>query len=155
MLAAVSNDFVPPIDLRSSTTQAVLTDTAPGVEGSYLADLGRQANLLAHADGGRLVGLLSFASPFVDARFEICGECTYVTTVAVSRGYRRQGIARVLYEALFGLPEARSRSILLRTWSGNAEHLKLLHSLGFGQLARLTDDRGPGVDTLYLARQGA
>jgi ribosomal protein S18 acetylase RimI-like enzyme len=157
-LAAVSSDFIPPLDRRTSPTQTSFEEAAGVTDGAYARALVRQHNILGYATDRKLVGLLSFQAPLIHPRFLAEDACTYVSTVAVDREHRREGVARELYETLFSLTESLPSLpewILLRTWSANTGHLKLLETLGFQLLMQLPDDRGPALDTLYLGRRPA
>ncbi|MGH3764416.1 MAG: GNAT family N-acetyltransferase [Pseudonocardiaceae bacterium] len=109
-----------------------------------------QHNLLL-IENRQLQGFLSFRTPHYDARLPNITACIYVSTIAVFPAMRGHGYARLLYQELFKLPETLPAWILLRTWSTNSGHLRLLYSLGFTVVLTIPDDRGPGVDTLYLA----
>ena len=42
---------------------------------------------------------------------------------------------------------------MLRTWSTNAAQMHLMGKLGYVERARLVDDRGEGVDTVYYVHE--
>ncbi|MER5641068.1 GNAT family N-acetyltransferase [Kitasatospora sp. NPDC002227] len=151
MFEEVAGEFVPPLTERRDTTQADLTGGAGGGgAGDYLQEMLRQDLILCRNEG-QAVGFLSYRADHVDQRYpELC-PCLYVSTVAVRHEHRRFGIARALYQALFDLPPSAAPWVVLRTWSTNTGHLRLLDSLGFRSVLRIPDDREPGVDTLYLA----
>ncbi len=76
----------------------------------------------------------------------------YVTTIAVSRCCRGSGVATALYDAL----DARARRsgvgwISTRTWSTNAEHVRLLQARAFTEVARRT--RQDSIESVYFARR--
>ncbi|WP_436776795.1 N-acetyltransferase family protein [Yinghuangia sp. YIM S09857] len=149
----VSDDFVPPLTSRGSTTQSDLRDrapeaTAPGQD--YLTEMLRQ-DVVVSRHGDRVVGFLSFRSHHQDPRYADLSPCLYVSTVAVRHSHRRHGIARALYRELFGVPASLPAWIVLRTWSTNTGHLELLDRLGFTTVLRLKDARAAGIDTVYLA----
>ncbi|WTW98429.1 GNAT family N-acetyltransferase [Streptomycetaceae bacterium NBC_01309] len=172
MFAEVADDFVPPLTAREGTTQADLgkhtTEAAePGGNhqggnqptgnhqggnqpGGYLESMLRQDMILCRTED-QAVGFLSFRSGHSDPRYADLSPCLYVSTVAVRHHHRRRGVADALYRELFALPASMAASVVLRTWSTNAGHLELLGRLGFTTILRLEDDRGAGVDTLYLA----
>lgn len=55
------------------------------------------------------------------------------------------------YETMIDLfPE---RGLYTRTWHTNYAHLKVLDKLGFSEIARLPNHRGPGMDTVYFGRK--
>ncbi|MFD6422759.1 GNAT family N-acetyltransferase [Streptomyces sp. NPDC060198] len=156
MFTEVAGEFVPPLTLRGGTAVADLRERAPGAPDApgpgndYLEEMLRQ-DLVMSRHEGQAAGFVSFRSNHRDPRFADLCPCLYVSTIAVRNHYRRQGIARVLYQELFALPESLPPWIVLRTWSTNTGHLELLGSLGFSTVLRIEDDRAAGVDTLYLA----
>lgn len=155
LFAEIADDFVPPLTSREGTTQSDLREhgnEAPG--GAYLEDM-LQQDLLMCRRKDELAGFLSFRNGHSDPRYADLCPCLYVSTVAVRHHHRRHGIAAALYQELFDLPASLPGWIVLRTWSTNTGHLRLLDSLGFATILRLRDDRGPGVDTLYLASNRA
>lgn len=152
LVEEVSNEFVPPLTARSSTTQAMLKDGSIGASNSYFDEMLTQDNLLL-VEGCQLQGFLSFRAPHRDARLPEMGDCIYVSTIAVRPTARGRGFSRLLYEKLFDLPGSLPKWILLRTWSTNTHHLHLLAALGFILLFTVPDDRGLGIDTVYLGRQ--
>lgn len=156
-LVAVADEFVPPLTVRRSTTQRDLKGHDPsrpheiGV-GAYFAEMLDQHTLLVPGPRGELVAFCSFRVGLEHPAMATVGPCTYVSTIAVLREHRRSGLARQLYAGLFALDVVRDLPVALRTWSTNTGHLGLLAALGFEVVTRLSDDRGPGIDTVYLAR---
>lgn len=155
LLAAADAEFVPPLSARTSTTQQTLTPSSvvggPGLD-AYLAAVLTQQLLVAEA-GGAVLGLLSWRPDHtvVVPGHDPLGPLAYVTTVVVAPAARGQGAGRALYVAL--LRELAGGPVATRTWSRNDAHLALLASLGFVEVVRLPDDRGPGLDTVYLYRE--
>ena len=157
LLADADDEFVPPLSARRDTLEARLGPEraqAAGID-RYLAAVLEQQLLIAQDVTG-VVGLLSYRPGHVvtvDGHDPV-GPAAYVSTIVVAPRARRRGLARALYEALFD--EARHEvgggAVATRTWAGNESHLTLLAHLGFVELIRLPDDRGPGVDTVYLSR---
>ncbi|MCI1664790.1 MAG: GNAT family N-acetyltransferase [Atopobiaceae bacterium] len=140
-------DFVPPLSARSSTHQTALTGlTASGGVQGYFDELRGQPFVLA-LDGDHVIGFLSFI-PGYSLHGEVRGD--YVTTVCTLPERRGEGIATALYGRLEEL--TRPHTLLIRTWSTNEGQVCLLGRLGFVLVERVIDDRGPGVDTLYLAK---
>jgi len=153
LLQAVDGEFVPPLSGRDSTTTKSLQGQR-SVSGptAYFEALLQQHALLA-LDGDRVVALMSFRVGEREAQLGECVPATYISTVAVLPEARRRGLARRLYAEVMRLPsELASPCLGTRTWSTNDTHLPLLEALGFHEVTRLTDHRGPGVDTVYFAR---
>jgi ribosomal protein S18 acetylase RimI-like enzyme len=152
LVEEVSGEFVPPLTIRTSTTQAVLKNSSDSESSSYFDEMLMQHNLLLVEDN-RLQGFLSFRLSHRDARLPQIGSCIYVSTISVHPAVRGRGLARQLYQKLFELPGILPEWILLRTWSTNTHHIKLLGNLGFKFLLTIPEDRDPGVDTVYLGRK--
>lgn len=150
LVEEVSQEFVPPLTARSGTTQAILKDATDEEPNCYFDEILKQHNLLL-VESDQLHGFLSFRPSHHDVRLPQIEICLYVSTIVTHPLVRGRGFARLLYQKLFELPETFSEWVLLRTWSTNTAHLPLLHSLGFKLLLTVPNDRGLGVDTLYLA----
>lgn len=156
-LVAVADEFVPPLTVRRSTMQGDLQGLHPsrptevGV-GRYFAEMLDQHTLLVPRQRTSLAAFCSFRVGCTHPALVGLGLCTYVSTIAVLPEHRRAGLARQLYASLFELDAVRGQPVALRTWSTNTGHLGLLADLGFDTVARLPDDRGPSIDTVYLAR---
>jgi ribosomal protein S18 acetylase RimI-like enzyme len=151
LLTAADDEFVPPLSSRTSTVQQRLgpaQQRAAGI-GAYLTALLEQ-DLLVAEDGGELLGFLSYRPGHVVSvpGHDPLGPMAYVTTIVVAAAARGRGAGRALYRGL--LAEAAGGAVATRTWSRNDAHLALLASLGFVEAIRLPDDRGPGLDTVYL-----
>jgi hypothetical protein len=84
-----------------------------------------QHNLLL-VEGNRLQGFLPFRPSHRDARLLQIGVCIYLSTISVRPVARGRGLACQLYQNRFELPETLPEWVLLRTWSTNTHHLKLL-----------------------------
>ncbi|WP_457601573.1 GNAT family N-acetyltransferase [Hydrogenivirga sp.] len=147
ILEEVDREFVPPLSQRTSTVQ--MEFAGAGGEGGgtsdYLSSLLSQELLLA-IDRDRVIGLLSYRRNFV---FEGSVFTAYVSTIAVKKGYRRLGVGKALYEELL----RRERKVLVRTWSGNFAHERLLKNLGFDLYKEIKNHRGKGIDTLYFVHR--
>lgn len=151
LLEATQDEFVPPLSTREGTTQTEGLDQQQNdALEEYYRDCLDQSFIIAH-DGEDVYGFLSFRPGYA---IEELGEYTpsaYVSTIIVDPEHRREGYARQMYlELLTDVPESVSEPyVTTRTWSTNDRHLQLLDELGFELLARLEDDRGNGIDTVY------
>jgi ribosomal protein S18 acetylase RimI-like enzyme len=152
LIEEVSDEFVPPLTTRSSTTQAVLASASGSASSSYFDELLMQHCLLL-IECDQLQGFLSFRTFHRDFRLPQIGICIYVSAISVRPAARGRGLARLLYQKLLGLPETFPAWILLRTRSTNTHHLQLLDSLGFKHLLTVPHYRDPGVDSIYLGRK--
>lgn len=155
-LVTVADEFVPSLARRASTTQPDLRPhsaalTASGTVDAYFAQMLTQHTLVATSPSD---GLMGFASFRLDHPVAALGDrtATYLSTIAVLPTARRSGVARRLYAALLRHPEVAGTAVVLRTWSTNDAHLTLLRELGFRVVLQVRDDRGEGIDTLYLMR---
>lgn len=149
LLILCGNEFVPPLGQRSSATQQVLTGdtTQDNVPDEYFESIRKQSAFVA-LEAGRVVGFLSLRKNYV------CREIprsfqpnVYITTIIVHPHYRNQGITSQFYEKL--MTRFVGYHIFTRTWSTNRSHTRILSSYRFFEHRRLTDDRGPGIDTVY------
>lgn len=145
ILKAADREFVPPLSSRNSTSQRLDSAGEGGSVEAYFDMMAGQRFLLA-VHGGTVAGFLTFIpDKAVDCIMET-GD--YITTIVVGRECRNTGITRQMYGKLFEvLP---GRRIITRTWSANHAHIHILESLGFSEAGRITDDRGPGIDTVYF-----
>lgn len=154
LLCEADDEFFPRLSSRRDTLS--LRQQVPGGGGpsliAYLNELSRETWLVARDDDA-LVGLLSFIPDHSAPPLDKYSPSFYVTTIVVSPRVRRTGIGRQLYGALQGLGvRGGARYLTTRTWIGNDSHIDLLAKIGFMEVARVRDDRAPGVDTLYFAR---
>lgn len=152
LVEEVSDEFVPPLTTRSSTTQAVLASGSGSASSSYFDQLLMQHCLLV-IECDQLQGFLSFRTLHRDTRLPQIGTCIYVSTISVRPAARGRGLARLLYQKLLGLPETLPTWIFLRTRSTNTHHLQLLDTLGFEHLLTVPNDRNPRADSIYLGRK--
>ena len=152
-LIMADREFIPPLSSRGSSTQADLSVNG-GARGitDYFHSMTFQPVVVAVEDGHYL-GFMAFKKDHV------CEQISpdsfpnlYVSTCVVDPNSRGRGLMRGFYETLIGLfPD---RSLYTRTWHTNHAHLKVLGKLGFSETARLSDHRGPGIDTVYFCRKG-
>lgn len=150
----VAGDFVPPLTFRSGTTQGGLRDLGRAESDDYFEQMLGQ-DLIVATQADQVIGFLSYRARYEDPRFQRVCPCIYVSTIAVRHDQRRNGIARQLYAYLFGLPDNLPAWVVLRTWSTNTGHLRLLADLGFEMILSLPDDRAENIDTVYLAARRA
>jgi ribosomal protein S18 acetylase RimI-like enzyme len=154
ILQSVDKEFFPPLSARSDTTEHDLTKEAIwGGPISFFDTVMKEAVLMAYLDG-KAVGLLSFIPHYSEEMLQPWSPSTYASTAAVLPRHRRRGIGTALNDQLERLPEElTSPFITRRTWSTNTANLKLLAARGFEEVIRMVDHRGPGIDTIYLARR--
>ncbi len=150
LLSQCDREFVPPLSQRTSTTQSVLTGGEESDQGlqSYFQNLLNQPVILA-TEGSQLLGFMSFIGDFICQDAEDNVVTAYVSTVIVAPPHRGKGLTRQMYEKLLCLT---ALPISTRTWSTNLSHITVLSRLGFYELLRIQDGRGPGVDTVYYRK---
>lgn len=153
-------EFVPPLSQRFSTTQQSFSVDNNHHEGltSYLDEMFNQDFLIAidhnksANNSENIVGFMSYKphSPALKSPDE---KSCYISTLVVSKAYRRLGIARQLYHRISMIASEYQETISTRTWSTNASHLGLLEELGFDLIKTIKNDRLEGVDTVYYERK--
>jgi len=156
LVQAVSDEFVPPLAGRGSTTQSDLRgdSSTDDTIRSYFSGLMAQWNLLGVTTTQGVAAILSYIPRRDDLTLLEHSPVSYISTVACVPAWRRFGIVRGLYEALIQ-GECRPTPLFplaTRTWSTNETHIPLLKSLGFVLARSLPNDRGAGIDTVYYIR---
>lgn len=154
LLVRADKEFFPSLSARSDTTEHRLTKEAIwGGPIAFFETVMKECVLLAQVDG-ETAGMLSFIPHYEEPMLAQWSPSTYASTAIVLPRLRRQGIGFALNDALENLPESlASPWITRRTWSTNTANLTLLQKRGFVEVVRMKDHRGPGVDTIYLARK--
>jgi ribosomal protein S18 acetylase RimI-like enzyme len=154
MLTTVDKEFVPP--LSSRTEDALKMDTQSSMWGGPIAffDMVMREHVFFATVDDRPAGFLSFRVKHSNPALPEYSPCTYVSATVVLLRFRRMGVASMLNDALENLPESMSSPwIARRTWSTNESNLTLLAGRGFGEVVRLPNHRGAGIDTVYLVRR--
>jgi trans-aconitate methyltransferase/N-acetylglutamate synthase-like GNAT family acetyltransferase len=137
LIEKYEGEFVPPLSERPSA--------GGGLEGGslreYINSLSN-AKVLAAKKDGKVIGCLCYkiqTVPFVSKPVPL------VSTVIVEKSFRSAGVGRALYQRVL----SENKELHVRTWNTNANHLKLLKSLGFHEVYRIKNHRGKGIDTVY------
>lgn len=150
LLRAVDDEFVPRL---SSRTDTVATGSGVGGAIAVYMDAVRSESWVVATESSVVVGVASFLAGYRQPPLEQWAPSAYVTTIAVVKERRRQGIATAMYAELARAAERAGLSwVTTRTWSTNASHLGVLRRLEFEEVVSISAQRGPGVDTVYLAR---
>ena len=136
------NEFVPPLSSRGSTSSTSLRDCNNDNISDYIESMKSQDFIVVLDKDNKVVGFLSYVHKEV-----CCIDCNYVSTIIVDEDYREQGVANALYSMF---EELATLPIIVRTWSTNYKHLSVLNSLGYDCIKTIKDDRGVGIDTIYL-----
>ena len=152
LLVMADREFVPPLSARGSSTQSDLSNTSAAEEGArdYYASMASQPVVLA-LEEGRCLGFMAFKQ---DYTCDWIGPETlpnlYASTCVVHPDARGRKLMEGFYREMIRLfPQA---AVYTRTWHTNAPHLRVLEKLGFREIIRLKDHRGPGMDTVYFER---
>lgn len=155
MLNCYSDEFVPPLTKRGSTTQKDFSGSDEGetVE-RYAESLLSHEVMVATIKGYReeiVVGLAGFIRNCEVVPPRRLGGL-YVTTILMDKAYRGLGVAKRFYDRIFKEADKTASLTLVRTWTGNDIHMALLEKIGFKEVRRLKDDRGDGVDSIIFSR---
>lgn len=154
LLLMCDREFIPPLSDRYSAQQRNLKPIIhkePYEPELYYANIMQYKFILALNEKGDIVGFLTYkpdTSTQIDEKRLIHGD--YVSTVIVHPSYRGNGISKQLYAKLLGAPSVDA--IVVRTWSTNISHRKVLQSLCFGEIATILNDRCEGIHTIYYYR---
>lgn len=157
LLLDADQSFVPPLSARHSSTQSALSTATAGEvrePRQYFETLQNQHFILARPvdEGNGVAGFMSFRSDYTLPAGESAAQYHYVTTVIVRPASRGQGLTTRMYHRLMAVAKATGNGVATRTWSTNAHHIGLLTKLGFTVAHKVPNDRGVGVDTVYLVK---
>ena len=156
MLTDADMDFVPPLSARNSTLQSNFNTTfaptnANAVE-EYFLKMMSQSVLGIFIDG-EIVGVISYIENHVlGVITEDSLPNIYISTLVLKPKTRGQKLTEKAYNYLFN-ELYEYRNIFTRTWSTNFAHLHILEKFNFREFKRIYNDRGNGVDTVYLVRE--
>jgi len=155
LLAAADDEFVPPLTApaRRGVSRTGGAAGPTSIDG-YLADC-LDGPLLGAVDDGRLVGFAALREVTDGDVLGAYAPSTHVSVLVVAPASRGRGIATRLYDHLLDAPPAGlpDSAVSTKTWHTNRAHIAILESRGFDCIERLADDRKPGVDTVYYARE--
>ena len=152
LLKLADREFIPPLSARGSSTQADLSAAQAleaGVD-AYFETMQTQPVVLA-IEEDTCLGFMAFKENYTCS--EIGADTLpnlYASTCVVHPEGRGQGLMQCFYEKMLEL--FPKNNICTRTWHTNFAHLRVLEKLGFSQIARLKDHRGPGMDTVYFLK---
>ena len=156
-------DFVPPLHTRNHTLQTEKLDIQKakekeGIEQYADAMLEEEFLICKKVQGKQVVGFLAFIPCFEHHYLADYSPANYITTIIVDPTHRRKGLTRKMYQVMLnGLPQKLTMPYLAtRTWTGkkaNTAHINLLEKLYFKPVTVIEDHRGPGIDTVYFARE--
>ncbi|MBO4897222.1 MAG: GNAT family N-acetyltransferase [Clostridia bacterium] len=154
ILTECSDEFVPPLTSRNSTTQSDFSDTSESggeVPYAYYDMIKNQSALIAEDADGAVMGFMSYKTDYTNGIItEDYLPDIYISTVIAAKDFRRRGVTKSLYNAL--CEKYADQNIFTRTWSTNISHSCLLQSFGFSEFHRIKNDRGDGIDTVYYTK---
>lgn len=153
ILTECDADFWPPLSKRGSTFQKSWEPRENAGVKSYFDEVAKQTTLLWKREGST-IAFLSFRTPYQCEELKGYENICYITTLCIRKKYRGRGLAPLIYgKAEKYIRETCPEAVMaLRTWSTNRAQLHLMEELQFECVARLSDDRGKGIDTLYFAK---
>lgn len=153
----IDYEFIPPLSYRDSTTfkfdskskKTVLPDL-------YFEKLLKQEIMVSRKKVNKsITGFMSFIPNHVIETNDLRMKCYYITTIGVTKGERGNGITKQFYKRIEEeiLKQKTSTHVATRTWSTNRTHIRILESIGYELIIQLKDDRGPGIHTVYYAKE--
>lgn len=153
MMQVADRDFIPPLSARTSSVQKNLANAVSSENGIalYYEEMSHQ-EILGAFEGDDLMGFVSFR---IDYTNDVIRDDTlpnlYMSTLILKEQAKGKGLTVKLYDHLFHAlyPE---RNVFTRTWSTNAPHARILSKFSFEEIARLINDRGEGIDTVYFRK---
>ena len=150
LLVLADREFIPPLSARGSSTQSDLSSCDRVSQGAqaYYETMSEQPAVLA-LENGKCMGFMAFKENYTCDYVKDLPNL-YASTCVVHPETRGKGLMTGFYKKMIELyPEC---NIFTRTWHTNFSHLHILEKLGFAEIARLKDHRGPGMDTVYFKR---
>ena len=102
-----------------------------------------------------MAAFMSFKTEYTCPELSAFGPLIYASTACVHHEDRGHGLLKRMYTLLeSALPQQiPGEYVGMRTWSTNAAQIHELAKRGYSEVARLVNDRGQGVDTVYFARR--
>jgi len=156
ILKEVDSEFIPPLSSRAGPRDVAFKDSPKPSHADepicYFSELLKQRTIIARVNG-HLAGFLSYRENYLVPEIKEA-RAAYVSTIAVSKSNRGQGLARILYKRLMEQvlqSPTGPYSISTRTWSTNKPHIKLVLDLGFFLAASVENGRGQGINTVIYA----
>lgn len=157
ILCECNHDFFPPLSHRESSSQGDLK----GIESRnskpelYFDEMIKQNFIIVKGLNNKIIGFMTFKHGYICEELKIIGESNYITTICVTKAYRKQGILKIMYKFMAtSIPnDLKLGYISTRTWSTNAHHIHTLEKTGFNITTVLKDHRGKDIDTIYFGKK--
>ena len=134
----IDPEFFPPLSQRFCLTDKVQQAVGSPGETCYMA-----------IRDGKIVAVMSFERNIDNDPAKV-----YLKFFGVRPDCRKSGIGITFRrEVLERMRTDGIKTVTTRTWSTNHDMLALNRKLGFEIDRVITDDRGPGVDTIYFVKR--
>lgn len=148
LVESVDDDFSPPLSSRKKAIQLDFHETGGSMD-EFIDDLLDNEAILAFVDG-KIAGILFYRTDYHVVKIKRRG--LYVVLILVGKNYRGHRLASRMYSFVEDRADSMRKPIYMRTWAGNKTQEAILPRRGYSLIARLHDDRGPGLDTVYYER---
>lgn len=149
LMCQCDSDFYPPLSVREPT-DSIMCGTGVSESKPYtFFDMVQDMSVIV--DDECVGAVIGFYEDYVLDDVDDVPR-TYVMFILVSPECRGRGMGRMLYNEMLGMMEGKGKGVCTRTWSTNYAHLALARSLGLVREVILENDRGNGVDTVYLVK---
>lgn len=152
ILEICDEEFIPPLSVRSGTTQKNLTDIKSNSDIlDYLNQVVKQQYNIVKMKDSSMLGFMSFTiNPKIYVFNPYKGNC-YVSTVCVVPFWRGKGLCQDFYSCLISwAKDNKYKFISTRTWSSNNDHIHILEKVKFNKIKEIVDGRGTGINTCYF-----
>jgi hypothetical protein len=157
ILCEINYEFIPPLSSKNSTTTGFSSKTINknSEEPKAYFDIFLKQEIIVSRkkSNNQITGFMSFIP---NRNLQIKKKnivCHYISTIGVTKGERGNGITNQFYKMIEDIAKKQDASIIAtRTWNTNKTHLKILSGLGYIPHI-VKNDRGAGIDTVYLVKQ--
>lgn len=149
LMCECDSDFYPPLSAREPTDSVMSGDLPTESKPYTFFDMVQDMSIIV--DDESVEAVIGFYENHVVEDVDDVPR-TYVMFILVSSSKRGMGMGRMLYKAMFDRVRGCGNGTLTRTWSTNYAHLALAKDMGLDREVVLINDRGNGVDTVYLIK---
>ena len=158
ILCEINYEFVPPLSSRDSTTIDFNTMTNTNIiemdkPQKYFDEVIKQEIIISRKKSdNQVIGFMSFRPNYTITIENESIVCHYISTLGVLKSERGQGIANQFYKKIEEIATMQNAKIIAtRTWGFNKTHINLLLNSKYKSHV-IKNDRGPGIDTVYLTK---
>ena len=149
LICRCDDDFYPPLSTREPTDSVMVQTGVKESKPHTFFEMIQGTSVLV--DSEDVNGVIAFYKGYVLDEVDDIPR-TYVMFILVDPDARGRGLGRSLYEAMFEHMSGSEAPVVTRTWSTNYSHLALARSMGLTRSVVLENDRGNGVDTVFLIK---